>query len=237
MTTPAAPITFDDLRRQLREDTDAALAAPPARMVDALAHVITAAERLSDYVIEMSRTIPTVYVMGPTNAGKSTLMDVIRCMPMVATVEVGKMLRAKYPPEHFQGQAAPKHTAAEAIKMCLDGIHGAKAEGKSVAFVDGQPRDIEQARELCGIKNRRVFLVLIAPEDVRTGRAQERDGADPAKLELSLKRMRGDCVGLFDVTSFLLMAGEHVIFRDTSASHYTSWDAACQAARGVGVTL
>lgn len=174
-------------------------------------------------------TIPTVYVMGPTNAGKSTLLDAIRSDPRYSLVEVGKMMRAKYPPEYFRGLGASAHTHTEVVQMCLDGMFAAQQGGARAVFVDGQPRDLEQTKILRSLNNRRTFLVLWAPEDVRTGRAQKRDGNDPSKLELSLKRMRGDCVTLFDVVSHLLMHDEHVVVMDTTESFYDPASAATVA--------
>jgi hypothetical protein len=103
--------------------------------------------------------------------------------------------------------------------------------------VDGQPRDLEQVETLCAIPNRRVFLVLWASEEVRTARAMKRDGHDPAKLDLSLKRMRGDCVALFDIMCHLQMRGEQVIVEDTASEGYTPWETACMAACLTGVIL
>ena len=53
----------------------------------------------------------TIYGIGPTNAGKSTFLRATqRGNPAVGLIEVGKILRAKYPPptpEHLGPRHAP----------------------------------------------------------------------------------------------------------------------------------
>lgn len=162
-----------------------------------------------------------VYVIGPTNAGKSTLLNYAATQPDVGLVEVGKMMRAKYPPEHFKGQSNPAHTAAEAWQMYLDGVHAHTVDPKLLVLIDGQPRDREQTSKILGERRPRLFLHLWAPEDVRRARAELRDAGHPGKLELSLQRMTNDPPQLYDVLSRLHAAGEVLHTVDTSSDRYT----------------
>ena len=73
-------------------------------------------------------TLSLVFVIGATNAGKSTLINAARELGC-CVVEVGKMMRAKYPPEYFKGSAAPEHTDKESWGMLLDGLEQAKLQG------------------------------------------------------------------------------------------------------------
>jgi len=170
-----------------------------------------------------------VFVIGPTNAGKGTFLDAAkRWDDRVGLVEVGKMMRAKYldpksphyDPDHFKGQAAPKHTAVEAWQMMLDGIRNNEENGKSVILVDGQPRDIEQCERIhqryeVGIPPDLdwtvTFAHIYAPEALRWERAQARDANDPAKLALSKARLQGDAVGLYEVMTRLIHYRSNVV--------------------------
>lgn len=160
-----------------------------------------------------------VYVIGPTNAGKSTFLAHVGKFKHVGLVEVGKMMRAKYPPSHFAGQSNPAHTAAEAWQMYLDGVEAHKAAGKSGIYIDGQPRDTKQTLELLRVPYRnRVFLHLWAPLEVRQARAEARDKDDPAKLELSRQRLVNDDPQVYNVVSRLEAShSERVVHVDTSA--------------------
>ena len=162
-------------------------------------------------------TIPLIFVMGATNVGKSTIMDTVRSYPTLGTIEVGKLMRAKYPPEHFQGQGAPAHTQVEAWKMLTDGIAdhaGARIiidrdeVRREVIFVDGQPRNQEQTKWALALPNPKLFLHLWAPPEVREARARNRDKDDPAKLELSLKRLIDDPRVLFDCLTMIKLNSE-----------------------------
>jgi hypothetical protein len=173
-----------------------------------------------------AQTLPLIFVIGATNAGKSTLLDSVRSYPGIGLVEVGKMMRAKYPPEHFAGQASPTHTAAEAWMMFGSRVIECAADGCRVAFVDGQPRDMTQCESILALPNPKLFLHLWAPIHVREERARKRDSdptvpdAENQKLQLALKRVIGDIPKLYDVTQRIRVAergGRAVIFElDTS---------------------
>ncbi len=163
------------------------------------------------------------FVMGATNAGKSTFLEHMSRdrNSQVGLVEVGKMMRAKYPPSFFAGQAAPSHTATEAWQMMVDRIAEHQRNGKRFAFIDGQPRDIEQAKKILrDYWEHSSFINLYCPEYVRRARAEKRDAADPEKLRLSMLRMQGDIPKLYDVLSLVLNAGSEVLTFDTSEQSY-----------------
>ena len=161
-----------------------------------------------------------VFVIGPTNAGKTTLMDAGRKNPYVGLVEVGKMMRQKYPPEHFKGQANPKHTAVEAWQMFLDGIAAAEAANREIVLVDGQPRDDEQCTASMLMRQPKAYVNLWASVETREARAKARDGADPAKLALSMARLHGDLPKLYDVMSRVQANGFTVHAVNTEAPGY-----------------
>lgn len=146
-----------------------------------------------------------VFVMGPTCSGKSTFLRAASDFfepGQLGLVEVGKMMRAKYPPEHFQGQAAPKHTAGEAWQMCVDAITAHQVEGKRLILVDGQPRDRDQTINACAMYPKAKFLWLSAPLELRQTRALLT--RDPDEYEaLTKPRLTNDMIGHYDVMWWL----------------------------------
>ena len=202
-----------------------------------VAQVVNARLRLQIASQQPRKHIPLVFVLGATNAGKSTLMDSVRSYPRIGTVEVGKMMRAKYPPEYFKGNASPAHTNDEGIRMGLDGIIAEEAAWKDICFIDGQPRTLKQVDAFCALPNPKSFLHLWAPDSVRRERAIARDGHDAVKLGLSLERLHGDAPALLDVLSVLLAGGERVTTWRTDRDEYSPWGAANAAANLHGVAL
>ena len=137
-------------------------------------------------------------------------------------VEVGKLLRDKYlnpespfyDPDFFKGQAAPEHTQAEAWQLMVAGIEEGKAKHHTI-FIDGQPRDIQQCNDIHDQYACANYLVqfahVYAPSHIRTQRAESRDSGDPAKLELSRRRMQGDLIKLYEVITRLINHGSTVL--------------------------
>lgn len=163
--------------------------------------------------------MPTiVYVVGPTNAGKTHLMNAVHECPDMGTIEVGRMMRAKYPPEHFKGQNNPAHTAVEAWQMYLDGV--AAQQDKAAIWCDGQPRDQKQMEAVLEEKNPRIFVHLWAPVAIREARARARDEHDPAKLALSLTRLNGDTPSSYDIITQLTLRDELVVNVRTDVPSY-----------------
>lgn len=150
----------------------------------------------------MSRT-RLFFVMGPTCAGKSTFLNLCKEIGgnSVALVEVGKALRAKYPPSHFQGQNNPKHVAEEAWSICKHAIWDAHADGRTHVFIDGQPRDIPQTRrcveQFPSASFSLRFLLIDASLEERERRARATREGD--NLELALARLRNDMASYYSV--------------------------------------
>lgn len=151
-----------------------------------------------------------VAIMGATCAGKSTFIR--HCVDhgrgSISAVEVGKILRAKYPPEHFAGQNNPKHTAQEAWDLCESMVQDRINEGSRVILVDGQPRDIEQVDLFlsCWQDTPRDFLLFNASIGERERRAREtRTGDDLEKL--ALPRLKNDMIAYFGVLVRLAQYG------------------------------
>jgi len=162
-----------------------------------------------------------VHVIGVTCSGKSTLMDVARNRPLWGTVEVGKLMRAKYPPEYFAGQCNPTHTADEAWRMYLDGLEKNRKRGTVCCFVDGQPRDQSQFDEILQDKvDTHHFLHLWAPKGLLLLRSTERDGADEERLKLSSARIDNDVPALYMLLSQVLAYRLPLRAYNTSDSEY-----------------
>ncbi len=184
----------------------------------------------------MTRLHAIIFTVGPTNAGKSTLMDVAKATPGVGTVEVGRLMRQKYPPSHFKGEGAPAHTQVEAWQMMVDGIAASVAAGNTVTFVDGQPRDVQQADDIVAQYALSPgwlvgFYHLTCPEAIRRVRAEMRDGADAEKMELTNRRMVSDYRSLYNVFTRLQANSAPVLVLDTSVDSYTPEEVVAGALR------
>lgn len=160
-----------------------------------------------------------IHLMGPTCAGKSTLIHrLLSIAPKyVHAVEVGKMLRAKYGEAFFKGQAAPQHTQGEAWQMYVEGVKEGIALKRRVILVDGQPRDIQQARDICGLwkaPHRSEFVLIHADHEVREARAAA--GRKGDSLELAKARLVNDYRNCYVVMTELLKRNEVIRVFDTS---------------------
>lgn len=179
------------------------------------------------------------FVLGPTNVGKSTLLDHAGKIPGVGLVEVGKLMRAKYldpasphyAPDYFKGSAAPTHTATEAWKMMQTGIEDAIDVKSHTIFIDGQPRDIDQVDgvftdyECIADKYNVIYVNLFAKLETRVERANARD-KDPAKLSLSMQRMEGDCIKIYEVLTRILLRNGKIITLATDHATFSPSDIA-----------
>lgn len=142
-----------------------------------------------------------IFLLGPTCVGKSSVIDLaLRTHEDVGAVMVGKMMRAKYPPEYFKGQGAPAHTQKEAQQMMFDGVME-EFKTKLRVIVDGQPRTVDHVQgcldtaEINGARAR--FVILHAPVDLRKERASlTRQGP---VLQLAFDRMNGDIIPIYEV--------------------------------------
>lgn len=175
--------------------------------------------------------------MGPTCAGKSTLLHATRNQDpeSVGLVEVGKMLRAKYPPTYFAGQNNPKHTAAEAWNLCEEGVISHREAGKKVVLVDGQPRDIPQVA-MCIERfpdevYDKEFVLIDAKLEERERRARaSRQGEDLEKL--AIPRLTNDMIANYQVMVELLKRGETIRVFDMTNPDGVSTDLLFQDAFG-----
>ena len=168
---------------------------------------------------------PTIaFIMGCTNAGKSTFLNfAAESDPGVKLVEVGKRFREKYPREDFKGRNNPDHTADEASRWLQEWVteHLAWPYTKLI-LVDGQPRDYRQVHECVqwwpGIRRR--FLMFDCFIKARQARAKARfDSNDPdyrRNIELSQQRQRRDMQDNFVVTIELLKLNQKVEVVDTN---------------------
>lgn len=168
------------------------------------------------------------FMMGCTCAGKSSFLDFARkedrtvrpeLTRAVGFVEVGKMLRAKYPPSHFQGQAAPAHTAEEAWTMCRDAVNKLlESPLNQLILVDGQPRDMNQADKCSsawpGVAKKFVFFDCPLEERRRRSRLRHA-AADDAAAELTERRLVNDMTSYQPVLTRLLRNGVRVDVVDT----------------------
>ncbi len=162
-----------------------------------------------------------VFMMGPTNAGKSTVLKYLKeTRNDVGLIEVGKALRAKYGPDYFKGQAAPAHTAVEAWSIMLEGIAGHWISGAEYAVVDGQPRDYKQCYDSMTLPYPSIYINLFAPAEAREARARKRDADDPAALELALSRLHGDLPMLYSIVSVLQSSCQDLHSFDTTKENY-----------------
>lgn len=163
-----------------------------------------------------------IHMMGPTCAGKSTLIDTLLALSdTVHPVQIGKLLRKKYGEDYFKGQGAPVHTQAEALQLYYDTINEGIALGKKVILVDGQPRDLGQARQMMmdWPDHRVTYLMVHADHEVREFRA--RAGRKPGPdLELAIARLTNDYKNCYVVMTELLRSGRQVDVVDTGSNDF-----------------
>lgn len=156
------------------------------------------------------------YIMGGTCSGKSTFLHYAKSKlgGAVGLIEVGKLLRAKYDPSYFQGQAAPAHTQQEAWELFAEALEGyLKNDGVALVLVDGQPRDVPQAEGIIekycpwpGVFSR--FVYFFCHRDKQQERAAIRHkmlGPEPvtpedaARYDLAMDRVDNDRRAYCDV--------------------------------------
>lgn len=150
-----------------------------------------------------------IHLLGNTCAGKTTIITAMLEFEDVKAVQIGKTLRAKYGADYFKGQAAPAHTAVEAMQIYVNEVKAAIAAGFKLILVDGQPRDIKQAHEVMRLwPDQRVeYLMVHAEHDVRLERAKA--GREPGPdLDLALARMDNDYRNSYSVMVELMLKNE-----------------------------
>jgi predicted kinase len=174
----------------------------------------------------MKNSVGLYFIMGTTCSGKSTFLNdaVKEYEDQVGIVQVGKLLRAKYPPEYFEGQAAPEKTKEEAWHICKEQVDLHMLQGKKIILVDGQPRDEEQANLCLDTWNKpnihKHFILLDAPLEVRKSRAEKRFSKKhkdyKANLKLAYNRLEGDCNNYYYVLKTLINHNTSIRYIDTS---------------------
>ena len=157
-----------------------------------------------------------ICVMGPTNSGKTTFIEqLIRDQKRFHGVFVGRALRAKYPPEYFEGRDSPAHTAAEAENLLTRGCFTAWDQGK-IPVLDGQPRDAGQLDYVRALGKHHaapvIYSMLWCPREMREARAIARDADDEKALELSASRMDRDAASLYELERLLCFRYGHNVF-------------------------
>lgn len=173
-----------------------------------------------------------VYVMGPTCAGKSVLIEAAKRVwgQSLGLVEVGKAFRAKYPPSYFAGQANPSHTRDEAIKMYFEFIERELSKPDlRLILIDGQPRQ-SQVAPIVGsyVDHLKLFLHLDASVDTRRARVSARfplnaDGTAQEAATLAMQRIDNDRLTYYEVIMDLMKSRIHIEVFDTDrpASEWT----------------
>lgn len=166
-------------------------------------------------------------IMGCSCSGKSTFIEEVKNVInssspafKMGTVEVGKMLRAKYPPSHFQGQAAPAHTQEEAWALCLESIKELLEKNVKVIFVDGQPRSIDQIFRMAKLPEQLDVCVryvsLYTDPLTRMQRGIYRDSLNRHAMYLTMQRFHNDPPAQYEIIMNLLAAGTVVRVVDTT---------------------
>lgn len=139
-------------------------------------------------------TVNYLYIVGVTCTGKDYLMDFMESQdPTIGSVRVGKILRERYPPDHFKGSGAPEHTEKEALEIFESEIQ--RLKGKRTVLISGQPRRLSQIKPTIG-KYKGSIIWLHASDDVIRQRISNRSEADQ---ELALQRIKNDKIDLYTV--------------------------------------
>ena len=160
------------------------------------------------------------FIMGPTCSGKSTLLKFAETYEpkLVGLVEVGKILRAKYPPDYFKGQDAPTHTQEEAWELCEKTVFEHLNARKKLILVDGQPRCLDQVHKcltrFVGLPCS--YVLLTADFEVRRERAKIKYANDPASLDLAMQRLTNDMISNYIVIAELLRFSIPISVIDTT---------------------
>lgn len=162
-----------------------------------------------------------VCITGATNSGKSSLVSYLGKRHDVGLIEIGKILRKKYPPSYFKGQQQPKHTEAEVLQLLADLIDKHVNNGVRFIVVDGQPRSLDQLGVFERAKLPKLYIHLFSPEKVRIDRIKKRDGNNAEALALSMTRLNGDIPSVYEILLRTLMSGGAVRIYDTSSSAYS----------------
>lgn len=152
-----------------------------------------------------------IHLLGNTGAGKTTFMDhITSTYPQhVAGISVGRELRKMFPPDYFQGQAAPTHTEELAMKLYADFVH--EHEHLPLIIVDGQPRKTSQVEPCLKVPGSHHFWLFHAEHSTRELRLRTRDAGDAAKMDLALQRLDNDYRNQYEVMIKLAELGQGLL--------------------------
>lgn len=153
----------------------------------------------------------TFFIMGLTCVGKDYFIEkACEMYPhLFGAVQVGKELRKRYPPEHFQGLGAAPATRKEAIDIYKEQWQLNKVIGKKYILVSGQPRERMQVEQVMAFASGPVIWMTTSQEIILE-RLKQRFKDDPSSMKLSLDRIVNDKVQLYDTIFELLTCG-HII--------------------------
>lgn len=164
-----------------------------------------------------------VSVLGVTASGKTTFIDFAKkqCPDLVRSVNIGQILRAKYPPSYFEGKDSMPKTEQEVQEILEDYVREFNSSESEVLLIDGQPRTIHQIDflehlidkyKLDGIQYVWVDCLDAEREKRGTKRSKTED-----ELELFNARKVGDKISVFEVLFSLLDRMDTVVTCDTSS--------------------
>ena len=165
--------------------------------------------------------VTILHLLGCNSVGKTTIMRAFCNFEFenVAAVSVGQLLRAKYPPEYFQGQMAPEHTEQEALQLYCDFVTNSIANGKKLIVIDGQPRSISQidgVHNFPGNKITHKYVLIHADYKLREARVVKRDEQNQSALDLAQKRLMNDFRSTYEIMIELAKRGIHLDIYDSS---------------------
>lgn len=147
----------------------------------------------------MTHKKTVIAVGGVTCAGKSTLMQALAQMPHFGTIEVGKEMRKRYPPEFFKGKAAMKETEEEVWQIFDEQYKKHLRDPDCAAiFSDGQPRLPSQVYRMYNMIGPYNFIMMHASRERLERRARQRS-TDQGNLDLALARITNDNAQLYEV--------------------------------------
>jgi adenylate kinase family enzyme len=160
-----------------------------------------------------------LHLLGNNGVGKTTIQRemVLRHHPRVAAISVGQVLRNRYPPGYFDGQAAPQKTEAEALKIYQEFVWKAFEDCADLIIIDGQPRKASQVQIVDASEPRlqKDYLLLHASHEDRAHRLSARD-VDPEAVRLSMARLDNDYRNQYEVMIELAKLGKNLDICDTS---------------------
>jgi adenylate kinase family enzyme len=170
--------------------------------------------------------------MGPTNSGKSTLINYAMEKYNAYGIFGGKILRERYGEDAFKGKQAADICREDAMKIMIDETNTGFKHHKLV-MLDGQPREICQVDLIENKfykKYRIIFLYLKCNDEVRMSRMEARD-ISKEKKKLSMLRFHNDVEELMYIREELEKRFEpdliYEIDSENSFENFDKWISNC----------